>query len=211
MKASWITRTVTLVLPALVAQACSVAAANTIVFNNLAASTPYYYNFGNSTGNAVGGYSTSATTFTPSVSGPLDELTLGLFYLFGSNSVTLQLSPSVSGLPSAPIWTTTSAPAPAYGSLMSLTGIGGPVINAGQQYWLEAIAPVTPSTLDAWYRNNQGDVGPIIANGNYIASDDRLALRVGVLGSVPEPCTCMLLCFGLIGATSIRRRPRTQN
>lgn len=208
MKASSLTRSIILALTMLAAQACSFATANTVVFNNLAATTPYYYNFGNSTGNAVGGYSTSATTFTPSASGTLDELTLGLFYLFGSNSVTLELSPDVGGLPSAPIWTTTSAPAPSFGGLMSLTGIGGPVINGGQQYWLEAIAPVTPSTLDAWYRNNQGDVGPIIANGNYIASDDRLALRVGVLASVPEPCTCILACIGLAGVVSIRRRSR---
>src|SRR6476646_516141 len=149
MKAFSISRTILFVLPILAAQTCSLAAANTIVFNNLAATSPYYYNFGNSTGNAVGGYSTSATTFTPSTSGTLDELTLGLFYIFGSNSVTLELSPDVGGLPSAPICTTSAAPAPSFGSLMSVTGIGGPTLNAGQQYWLEAIAPVTPSTLDA--------------------------------------------------------------
>ncbi len=181
------------------------ANANTIVFDNLSPTTPYYNNFGNWLGTFVNQYEITATTFVPSASGPLDELDLGLFYLNGANSVTLRLSPDAGGLPSAPIWQTTVPPAPGYGSLLSVTGIGGPTINAGQTYWLEGVAPVTPTTEHAWYVNNQGDIGPVIASGNYVASTDRFSLRVGVL-TVPEPAACMLLLGGLLGICLTRRR-----
>jgi hypothetical protein len=209
MKVNVIKQSIVLTALVFVTQIWTVAVGNTIVFNNLAPTTPYYNNFGNSTGTAVGGYSTSATSFTPSASGPLDEVTLGMFNILGSTSVTLELSPDVAGLPSVPIWTNTTTAPLSYGSLLSVTGIGGPTLNGGQQYWVEAIAPVTPTALDAWYTNNQGDVGPIIANGNYVANTDRLALRVGVLAAkTPEPCSCLLMLSGVLGLTISRRRWR---
>jgi hypothetical protein len=91
--------------------------------------------------------------------------------------------------------------------LLSVTGIGGPTINAGQTYWLEGVAPVTPSTEHAWYVNNQGDVGPVIASGNYVANTDRFSLRVGVLSAVvPEPAACVLVACGLLGLAFDRGR-----
>jgi hypothetical protein len=144
------------------------ASASTIVFNNISPTTPYYSNFGAWLGTFGQQYAVTATSFTPSASGQLDELTLGLFYQTGQNSVTLRLSPDTLGLPGAPIWQTTVAPAPGYGFLLNVTGIGGPTLNAGQQYWLEGVAPVTPATLHGWYTNNQGDVGSVISAGNFI-------------------------------------------
>jgi hypothetical protein len=188
-------------------QCGSTANAVTIVFDNIAPSTPYYNPYGNWLGTFGGQYEITATTFVPSASGPLDTLDLGLFYLNGNNSVTLRLSPDTGGLPGAPIWTTTVPPAPGYGSLISLTGIAGPTINAGQMYWLEGVAPVTPTTEHAWYVNNQGDVGPVIASGNYLASSDRFSLRVGIPSAVPEPVSCALILSGALGVI-FTRRPR---
>jgi hypothetical protein len=92
--------------------------------------------------------------------------------------------------------------------LLNVTGIGGPTLNAGQQYWLEGVAPVTPATLHGWYTNNQGDVGSVISAGNFIPTTQRFSLRVGVLtpGVVPEPATCFLLMCGLFGVALTRHR-----
>lgn len=188
-----------------VAQSSKPAPAATVVFNNLSATTPYYQNAGNWLGTLANQYEITATTFTPSSAGQLDELTLGLIYQSGANSVTLRLSPDSGGLPSAAIWQASVPPAPGYGSLLNLTGIGGPTLNAGQLYWLEGIAPVTPATLHGWYTNNQGDKGPVIASGNYYANIDRFSLRVGVV-TVPEPTACFLTSVGVIGMAMIRRR-----
>jgi hypothetical protein len=183
------------------------ANAATVVFNNIPASPAYYQNAGNWLGTLANQYAITATTFTPSASGQLDELTLGLFYVSGVNSVTLRLSPDTGGLPGAPIWQANVPPAPGFGSLLSVTGIGGPLLNASQTYWLEGVAPVTPATLHVWETNNQGDAGPIIGSGNYYANQQRFSLRVGVLGStVPEPAACTLSLCGSLGLAFVRRR-----
>jgi hypothetical protein len=179
--------------------------AATVVFNNIPASPAYYQNAGNWLGTLGNQYEITATTFTPSASGQLDELTLGLFYVSGTNSVTLRLSPDTGGLPGAPIWQANVPPAPGFGSLLSVTGIGGPVLSASQTYWLEGVAPVTPTTLHVWETNNQGDAGPTISSGNYIANTQRFSLRVGVL-SVPEPVSCLLMLSGILGLTLSHRR-----
>jgi hypothetical protein len=93
--------------------------ASTIVFNNISPTTPYYSNFGSWLGTFGQQYAVTATSFTPSASGQLDELTLGLFYQTGQNSVTLRLSPDTLGLPGAPIWQSTVTPAAGYGLFCS--------------------------------------------------------------------------------------------
>jgi hypothetical protein len=180
------------------------ANAATVVFNNIPASPAYYTNAGSTLGGSQSAI--SATTFTPSSSGQLDELTLGLTYLQGTNSVTLRLSPDTGGLPGIPIWQTSVPPAPGFGSLLSLTGIGGPTLNASQTYWLEGVVP-NSATLHGWWTNNQGDAGPVIGNGLYVANTQRFSLRVGIL-AVPEPATLMLLACGSIGLALIGRRHR---
>ena len=185
----------------------SLANAATVVFNNIPAAPAYYQNAGNWLGTLGNQYGITATTFTPSASGQLDELTLGLTYTSGVNSVTLQLSPDTGGLPGAPIWQTSVPPAPGFGSLLSVTGIGGPTLNSGQTYWLEGVAPVTPATLHGWWTNNQGDAGPVIGSGNYVANTQRFSLRVGVL-VVPEPAACLLLVCGSLGLAPSHRRRR---
>src|SRR3954451_1309228 len=122
------------------AQQCALPAdAATVVFDNIAASPPYYLNGGGIIGTVGTQSFITGTSFTPNATGQLDELTLGLFYVQGANSVTLRLSPDVGGLPSAPIWQGSGTPPAAYLQLMTMTGIAGPTINSGQQYWIEAL------------------------------------------------------------------------
>jgi hypothetical protein len=173
------------------------------VFNNIAAAPPYYMNGGGLIGTAGNQTFITGTSFTPNATGQLDELTLGLFYVQGTNSVTLRLSPDVGGMPGAPIWQSSGTPAPGYLSLMTMTGIAGPTINSGQQYWIEALAS-TPATLHAWDQNNQGDVGSIIATNTFYTNQVRYALRVGVV-TVPEPAACALLAIGLASVFAARR------
>jgi len=100
------------------------ADAATVVFDNIAPSPPYYLNGGGIIGTIGTQSYITGTSFTPNATGQLDELTLGLFYVQGANSVTLRLSPDVGGAPSAPIWQGSGTPAPAYLQLMTMTGIG---------------------------------------------------------------------------------------
>ena len=178
--------------------------AATVVFDNLAASPPYYQNGGGIIGTIGTQSYITGTSFTPNATGQLDELTLGLFYVQGTNSVTLRLSPDVGGAPSAPIWQGSGTPAPAYLQLMTMTGIAGPTINSGQQYWIEALQS-TPGTLHAWDQNNQGDTGSIISGNVLYTNQLRYALRVGIV-SVPEPAACVLLLCGSIAMVFARRR-----
>ncbi len=196
-------------LLALAIVAASAAHGSTIVYDNLSPVAPYYHNYGNWLGTFGGQYEITATTFVPNASGQLDELTLGLFYQMGANSVTLRLSPDVAGLPSTPIWQTSVPPAAGYGALLNVSGIGGPMLTAGQMYWLEGVAPVTPTTLHGWYSNNQGSYGPIIASGNYGVNQLRFSLRVGVLSTVPEPGAGVLVGCGCLGMLGLGRRSRT--
>lgn len=181
--------------------------AATVVFNNIPNSPAYYQNAGNWLGGFQSQYAITATTFTPNASGQLDELLLGMTYLSGTNSVTLRLSPDVGGLPSAPIWQTAVPPAPAFGQLLSVTGIAGPMLNANQLYWLEGVAPVTPQTMHSWWTNNQGDSGPVIPSGNPVVTTQRFSLRVSV-AAVPEPAACFLLASGFFGIGIFVRRRR---
>lgn len=180
------------------------AAAATVVFDNIAPSPPYYLNGGGIIGMAGNQSFITGTSFTPNATGQLDELTLGLFYAQGTNSVTLRLSPDVGGAPGTPIWQGSGTPAPAYLQLMTMTGIAGPTISSGQQYWIEALAPFA-NTLHAWDQNNQGDVGSIISGNVLYTNQLRYALRVGIV-SVPEPAACALLMSGSIGLVFARRR-----
>jgi len=186
-------------LMALVALFGTHARAATIVYDNINSSTPLYQLGGNWFGSFGNQYAITATSFTPSATGLLDSIDVGITQGLGLNSFTLRLSPDVSGLPSAPIWQSTATPAAGWGSLLSLTGIGGPVISSGQQYWLEAVAPVSPPTLHNWFSNNQGDNGPVIATGTYVANAARFSLRVGVL-AVPEPGSCFLALASIVCA-----------
>ena len=188
-------------------QTCLPADGATVVFNNIPGSPAYYQNAGNWLGTLGNQYAITATTFTPSASGQLDELTLGLFYVAGANSVTLRVSPDTGGLPGTPIWQASVPPAPGFGALLNVTGINGPTINASQLYWVEGVAPVTPATLHAWETNNQGDAGPIIASGTYYPNQQRFSLRVAV-ASVPEPASFLLVVFGSLGLAAVRIRRR---
>ena len=102
------------------------------------------------------------------------------------------------------------APSPARwateGSVLHISGLDGPTIDAGTQYWLMAEAPRDGVTRIAWGSNAMGDRGSVARNINDTGWSVRTnrrhrAMRVGVL---PEPATVALLSLG--GLFCCRRR-----
>jgi hypothetical protein len=184
--------------------------ASTIAFNNIPSAPQYYNPFGDWTGNfQPNTYDIAAMNFTPSVTGTLNGLTLGLFKasLAGTTATTLRLSPEVANMPSAPIWQGTVTAAAGLGQLSILTGIGGPTLTSGQTYWLEAFPPQDGVTLDFWDVNNQGDMGSIMGGGAYVPSTNRFALRVGVNAAPERSSLALAVCgLALIGFCIVPRR-----
>ncbi len=175
-----------------------------IVYDNFAPTPVPYSNSGWSTGNFLPNvYAVSATTFVPTGSGQLDELHLGMTNqkLIGSNNNLLTLYNDLGGAPGIALWSGNVTVSGVFGSVASLTGINGPMINSGQTYWLSAAPPVDQVTLHGWYFNTQGDFGPTLNFGTPALNGRRFALQVGVK-AIPEPATWII---GL-GAVAIMAR-----
>lgn len=184
------------------------AGASVVVFDNLDPSpSPYpYANAGWWFGSFANSYNTVGSTFTPSASGQLDELWAGMFQIApsGSSTVTLSLYPDVGGAPSGTPWQTVGTLPGAFGQVLHLTGLAGPMLTMGQTYWLFASVPNDGVSMGGWYQNNQGDLGAIFNGSGYYTNTDRAALRVGV-AQAPAPGTLALLCAA---GTVYRRRRR---
>lgn len=76
---------------------------------------------------------------------------------------------------------------PGYGGVLHLEDLGGPLLSAGEQYWLLAEGSDTKNY--SWWTNVQGVRGPMaLYQSNigwmYYESEINRAMRIGV---VPEP------------------------
>lgn len=181
------------------------ATAAVIAYDNMPSNT--YSGGGNWFGdNAMGATYALAQSFTSAASDTLDSLELGM-YGPASTSITISLMNDNSGqLGTTTLWTGTytnvlGSP----GSIVSLTGLSGPALVSGTQYWIKAESSTVSTTTASWARNDQGasDVLALSQNSgpwtNY--SGPAFAMRVGVL---PEPATLALFAMG--GLISLRRK-----
>jgi hypothetical protein len=110
------------------------------------------------------GIESNANLFTASASGSVSEIDLGVGYVTGTNSFTASLWTDNNGVPGTQLaaWNNLTS-ATQYGEccgLVSITGITGLSLTAGQQYFM-VLSPQTSnsSTSEQWNLNTTGATG----------------------------------------------------
>lgn len=203
------------------------AHADSVIFSDLAASSPIYssggYSIAGSTSTA--GFVDPAFSFTVGASSyNLTQIDLALSNYSGTNgSVTVDLVNNSGGLPGSTVlgsWTFSSLPAngSTNTTLQTQSGITGITLSAGTTYWLEAFVTNSSSnTFDLWNYNNQGDTGtPAENTGAGFATGVTGAIGAfDVLGTpvtaTPEPSSLLLLSAGLAALSLLAALTRHKN
>lgn len=198
---------------------CSHGYGSIITFDNLSPTQPYYINYGSWFGTRPIDPSLTqiaANGFTPSTSGYLEELWLGIFTYSNNNELILTLYSDNYDSLGTQLWRQTfTGVMGEYGSLAHVSGLAtghSPKLLAGQSYWLTAEAPDDGQTYHAWYTSNTGDLGNWGSADNGVwdfkTSHWRYAMRIGV-SPVPEPATAHLIlgasAYGLVAARRRRK------
>jgi len=201
-----------------------------IAFNNFGPNETY----GSPGGNWQGRYHDQevklAQRFTPSISGQLHWIGMGLTYTDGLNDqsgdvVTLAIVPDVDGKPGASeLWSQIYIDKVTNrGFLQGATGFqasGGPSLQAGTSYWLTSTTPSTAG-LHLWWRSpmineppaiyfiDGGGVHPegewdVLDSPNQLGLlDPGFALRIVV---IPEPAAAALMLAASAAFLAVRRR-----
>lgn len=152
-----------------------------------------------------------ANAFVPSTSGVVSDIWATVTMVSGINQVDLWLMSDNGGAPDRVLeaWSLTNAMG-LRGGLnppVHVEGDGSTFLQAGEQYWLVASAPLP--TVAQWMFNGVGDTGPVMLRengGSWSPAPSALrgAFRVDV---VPEPAT---LCMMALGAITLLRRRRAR-
>lgn len=112
--------------------------------------------------NGIGSFS-SAMSFTPSSSAHVAQIDLALEHVFGTNNATIELARDNGGIPGSVLGSWSVAGQPDAGTCCKVTAVHtSPIpVNAGQTYWVVAIAGPNPAdnTFDVWNWNTTGPTG----------------------------------------------------
>lgn len=150
-------------------------------------------------------YQGVALSFTPTVSGTLEKLTLATGFYSGVDEMVVWVRTDTSlwgGNPPLEIFS-----AQASAGLQTATSVTQPLLEAGSIYWIIAM-PIGSSSDLGWYANDRGFVGSVGSAsvlGVSFSTGTLPAVRVEV-GAVPEPQTgATLAALGVLGYALWRR------
>jgi len=164
---------------------------------------------------------TSANLFTSLASGSVSEIQLGVGYAGGTNAFYASIWTDNGGLPGTELWNQQNlSSSQDFGGccgLVTITGITGLSLTAGQQYFV-VLGPesLNSTAFFAWNWNSTGVDGLDLysTNGGQTWNSNGTGNPIGALdilgssgtGTVPEPSSLLLLGTGLVGAFSTLRK-----